>query len=299
MSLNLVQVVIAMTRNQTDSQPGLAVRSRATISQTAHNNLTRLCDGHDYNPAMDASATEIHHNGGYPSLMYRFGSELDDPASYSRSPPLRSTMHFTPAPQQEDDQMPENLLSKNMSEELVNSGLYDYFPETLGNEVFVNAMRELEMQQDEICELVTPNLALILTALDHMKSPTWPQNQANDFQSQSSEWHYVPSATQHDLPNTVQSMQSLPAKLIGAQTPRITTDVQGRQRPLLPNIVGLRPHALPDTSDSDDRTNARGRKRGLPPEARAAAQRVRIVGACGRCHVMKEKVCVSLLFCIC
>lgn len=126
-----------------------------------------------------------------------------------------------------------------------------------------------------------------------MKSSTWPPNQSCDFQAQFSEAHREPSAIQHGLSSSFQIAHSSPANLTGAQTPRITTDVQGRQRILLPNTVGRRPHALPDTSDSDDRTNARGRKRGLPPEARAAAQRVRIIGACGRCHVMKEKVCTA------
>lgn len=146
-----------MTRKNADPQPALAVRPRATTGQSVQASLTKFCNDGDCSPNVSASVSAAHQSDHYPSVMYRFGSEIDDPASYSRSPPLRPAMHFTPAPQPEDDQMPENLLSKNMSEELVNSGLYDYFPETFADEVFVNALRELELQTDEICKLLTRN----------------------------------------------------------------------------------------------------------------------------------------------
>lgn len=64
-------------------------------------------------------------------------------------------------------------------------------------------------------------------------------------------------------------------------------------RPLQPRPASAKAsgsRALPDALDADGRENVRGRKRPLTPNSRATAQRVRIIGACARCHEKHEQV---------
>lgn len=86
------------------------------------------------------------------------------------------------------------------------------------------------------------------------------------------------------------AFNSLPQTVVyNAQNPTSSTGTGLRK--IEPRIGPPRPsyRAPPDAIDSDGKENVKGRKRPLSPNSRATALRVRIIGACARCHEKHEQ----------
>lgn len=150
----LEKVSPAMTRKHTEPRPVLAVRPRSIASQSLETSSLSPSNNGEYNTLTTSSVLEPCQDAFAPPLMYTFGGTIRDPAAYSRSLPLMPALHFTPDPHQEDEQVPENLLLKNISEELVNSGVFDSFPDEFATEDFIPVTTGFETQEYDPCKLL-------------------------------------------------------------------------------------------------------------------------------------------------
>lgn len=256
-----------MTKKAAKAAPVLAVRTRRNDGPSFAAKDFDIRSTNDSLVQMSSAQGSMH---SLPQMqMYCFGQYENGPLGYTPCSPLQPILHFTGSGEMLKEELPvEDLSTEYIDEEFAtwaisNNSNHAFphsapiaFPTTYGNDVSWTGFGNYFPQ------------ASIFPQQDHAIPPTNPG--------------YVVQTSLTAHPNY--TLYSGNVQLYSSPSTR--TASSGRR--LLPR-KSAPPDAYSEAAGADDQPNGQRKKRALSPMAREEARRVRLVGACARCHAMKEK----------
>lgn len=196
--------------------------------------------------------------------IFHFGQNGGVPIHYDTCSPPQPILQYAGLGEVQSEDLPvEDLCSAYIAEEFEAWAVYRDLPGAFAHTATIDAVPTPLDQSWTGSDIHSPQV------------PVWPPIQV--FTPNLDENLAMNGWQPRPPPYTLNSANAGPP-IRPASTGRI----------LLPRLPGP-PAAPPDMSGADDQPNGQRRKRPMSPMARDSARRVRLVGACARCHAMKEK----------